>query len=132
MSIARSGRYTANVAIVAAPTFLKLETVTSPIVATLLILVPRTVQAGYTANNALVKAELFPASIRATGVGVPYAFAVSIFGGSAEYVALWFKQAGMESSFYWYATGVIACTLLVCWFMRDTKVGSLIDAELKG
>lgn len=30
------------------------------------------------------------------------------------------------------ATGVIACTLLVCWFMRDTKAGSLIDAELKG
>lgn len=87
---------------------------------------------GYTSINALVKAELFPASIRATGVGVPYAFAVSIFGGSAEYVALWFKQAGMESSFYWYATGVIACTLLVCWFMRDTKAGSLIDAELKG
>jgi MFS transporter, MHS family, alpha-ketoglutarate permease len=86
---------------------------------------------GYTSINALVKAELFPASIRATGVGVPYAFAVSVFGGSAEYVALWFKQAGMESSFYWYATCVIACTLVVCWFMRDTKAGSLIDAELK-
>jgi MHS family alpha-ketoglutarate permease-like MFS transporter len=84
---------------------------------------------GYTSINALVKAELFPSSIRATGVGVPYALAVSIFGGSSEYIALWFKQAGMESSFYWYATGVIACTLLVCWFMRDTKAGSIIDAE---
>lgn len=43
---------------------------------------------GYTSINALVKAELFPASIRATGVGVPYAFAVSVFGGTAEYLAL--------------------------------------------
>ncbi|GLR25171.1 MFS transporter [Limnobacter litoralis] len=84
---------------------------------------------GYTSINALVKAELFPASIRATGVGVPYAFAVSIFGGSAEYVALWFKKAGHQSGFYWYATAVIACTLLVCWFMRDTRSRSLLDAD---
>jgi MHS family alpha-ketoglutarate permease-like MFS transporter len=84
---------------------------------------------GYTSINAVVKAELFPASIRATGVGVPYAIAVSVFGGSAEYVALWFKQAGMESGFYWYATAVIACSLLVYLLMRDTRRHSRIDAE---
>ncbi|KJV27091.1 alpha-ketoglutarate permease [Aquitalea magnusonii] len=86
---------------------------------------------GYTSINALVKAELFPASIRATGVGVPYAFAVSVFGGTAEYLALWFKSIQLESGFYWYTTAVIACTLLVCWFMRDTRKGSLIDAEAR-
>ena len=86
---------------------------------------------GYTSINALVKAELFPATIRATGVGVPYAFAVSVFGGTAEYLALWFKSAGIESGFYWYATGVIACTLAVCWFMRDTAANSRIDAEAR-
>lgn len=84
---------------------------------------------GYTSINAVVKAELFPAAIRATGVGVPYALAVSVFGGTAEYVALWFKQAGLESGFYWYATAVIACTLIVCWCMRDTRSTSRIDAE---
>jgi MHS family alpha-ketoglutarate permease-like MFS transporter len=77
----------------------------------------------------VVKTELFPAAIRATGVGVPYAFAVSMFGGTAEYIALWFKQSGAESGFYWYATGVITCTLMVCWFMRDTRQESQIDAE---
>ena len=86
---------------------------------------------GYTSINAVVKAELFPAAIRTTGVGVPYAFAVSVFGGSAEYIALWFKQAGNESGFYWYATAVIACTLLVYVFMRDTKKTSHIDAEAR-
>lgn len=84
---------------------------------------------GYTSINALVKAELFPASIRATGVGVPYAFAVSVFGGTAEYLALWFKSINLESGFYWYATAVIGCTLAVCWFMRDFSAQSKIDVE---
>jgi MHS family alpha-ketoglutarate permease-like MFS transporter len=87
---------------------------------------------GYTSINALVKAELFPASIRATGVGVPYAFAVSVFGGTAEYLALWFKSISLESGFYWYTTAVIACTLVVCFFMRDTGALSRIDAEARG
>lgn len=84
---------------------------------------------GYTSINAVVKAELFPAAIRTTGVGVPYAFAVSVFGGTAEYVALWFKTSGNESGFYWYASAVIACTLIVYLTMRDTKKTSHIDAE---
>lgn len=87
---------------------------------------------GYTSINAVVKAELFPAAIRTTGVGVPYAVAVSLFGGTAEYIALWFKQAGMESGFYWYASGVIACSLLVNLLMRDTRKTSHIDAEAHG
>jgi MHS family alpha-ketoglutarate permease-like MFS transporter len=86
---------------------------------------------GYTSINAVVKAELFPAAIRATGVGLPYAIAVSVFGGSAEYFALWFKSIGRESGFYWYATTVIACTLLVVVFMRDTGRESAIERELK-
>ena len=86
---------------------------------------------GYTAINAIVKAELFPAAIRATGVGLPYAIAVSVFGGSAEYVALEFKQAGMEEGFYWYASAVIAASLLVVAFMRDTRTDSAIDRDLR-
>jgi len=85
---------------------------------------------GYTSINAVVKAELFPAAIRATGVGLPYAIAVSLFGGSAEYLAFWFKSIGRESGFYWYATAVIACTLVVVLFMRDTQKDSAIDKDL--
>jgi MHS family alpha-ketoglutarate permease-like MFS transporter len=83
----------------------------------------------YTSINALVKAELFPAAVRVTGVAVPYALAVSVFGGSAEYVALWFKNAGHESGFYWYATAVIFVSLLVYLRMADTKAMSRIDAD---
>jgi len=75
----------------------------------------------------VVKAELFPVEIRALGVGLPYALAVALFGGSAEAVALWFKQIGHESYFYWYVTACIACSLLVYIFMRDTKRTSLIE-----
>jgi MHS family alpha-ketoglutarate permease-like MFS transporter len=83
----------------------------------------------YTSINAVVKAELFPAAVRVTGVAVPYALAVSVFGGSAEYVALWFKNAGHESGFYWYATAVIFVSLLVYLRMADTKRMSRIDAD---
>jgi len=103
---------------------------TGPWEAFFLIAAAWLIVSGYTAINAVVKAELFPAAIRATGVGLPYAIAVSVFGGSAEYVALWFKSLGLESGFYWYATGVIACTLAVVLCMRDTRAHSQIDRDL--
>jgi MHS family alpha-ketoglutarate permease-like MFS transporter len=84
---------------------------------------------GYTAINAVVKAELFPVEIRALGVGLPYALTVAIFGGTAEYVALWFKEIGRESGFYWYVTACIGCSLLVYLAMPDTRTHSLIDRD---
>ncbi|WP_300664771.1 MFS transporter [Fluviicola sp.] len=86
---------------------------------------------GYTSINAIVKAELFPAEVRALGVGLPYALTVALFGGTAEYVALWFKEAGYESYFYWYITGCIAVSLLVYLTMKDTKKTSQINQDLK-
>lgn len=86
---------------------------------------------GYTSINAIVKAELFPAEVRALGVGLPYALTVAIFGGTAEYVALWFKESQHESYFYWYITGCIAISLLVYLTMKDTKKTSQINRDLK-
>jgi MHS family alpha-ketoglutarate permease-like MFS transporter len=81
----------------------------------------------YTAINAVVKAELFPTSVRALGVGLPYALTVAVFGGTAEYVALWLKQAGRETDFYWYVSGCIAVSLIVYVTMRDTRDDSAIN-----
>ncbi|MGD9539947.1 MFS transporter [Methylocystis sp.] len=83
----------------------------------------------YTSINAVVKAELFPAAIRVTGVALPYAATVSVFGGSAEYVALWFKAHGHESWFYYYASGAIFISLAVYATMPDTKKNSRIARE---
>jgi MHS family alpha-ketoglutarate permease-like MFS transporter len=94
-----------------------------------LIMLALLIVSNYTAINAVVKAELFPAHIRALGVGFPYAIAVSIFGGSAEYIALLFKQKGHEDWFYWYVTGCIVISLIVYVTMIDTQKHSKIEEE---
>ncbi|GAB3337968.1 MFS transporter [Marilutibacter aestuarii] len=94
-----------------------------------LILAALAIVSGYTSINAVVKAELFPVEVRALGVGLPYALTVCLFGGTAEYVALWFKQAGMEQGFYWYVTACIAVSLLVYIAMPDTRATSRIDRD---
>ena len=104
-----------------------LHHVQTPFGAFLLIMLALAIVSGYTSINAVVKAELFPVEIRTLGVGLPYATTVSIFGGTAEYVALWFKNINMESGFYWYVTACIACSLLVYLSMKDTKKYSKID-----
>ncbi|MCF0049608.1 MFS transporter [Dyadobacter sp. LJ53] len=82
---------------------------------------------GYTSINAVVKAELFPVEVRALGVGLPYSITVAIFGGTAEYLALWAKNLGHESYYYWYVTACIFISLIIYFKMRDTKHTSLID-----
>lgn len=96
-------------------------------VAFALIMTALIIISGYTSINAVVKAELFPANIRALGVGFPYGVAVSIFGGTAEQVALSFKKGGHEQWFYWYVTGCILVSLIVYMLMRDTKKYSKIS-----
>lgn len=76
---------------------------------------------GYTAINAVVKAELFPTEIRALGVALPYAVTVALFGGTAEYIALWAKNAGHEAWFFWYVTVCVAMSLVVYTAMPETQ-----------
>jgi MHS family alpha-ketoglutarate permease-like MFS transporter len=95
----------------------------------LLMMAALLIVSGYTSINAVVKAELFPARIRALGVGFPYSVTVALFGGTAEYFALWFKNAGNEAGYYWYTSGCIFISLLVYVFMKDTKKNSLIERD---
>ncbi|WP_336971496.1 MFS transporter [Sphingobium aromaticiconvertens] len=108
------------------PIFVALETVDNPIIAGLLVMIGLVIVTGYTSINAVVKAELFPAHIRALGVALPYALANTLFGGTAELVALWFKQAGMEQAFYIYVSVMIGISLIVYVRMRDTAKHSRI------
>jgi len=87
------------------------------------------VQAGYTAINGVVKAELYPAHVRTLGVALPYALANASFGGTAEYVALWFKSQGIESGFYIYASALMAIGFLVVVTMPDTRHHSRIQED---
>jgi MHS family alpha-ketoglutarate permease-like MFS transporter len=108
------------------PIFTTLEGVHDPWLAFALVLALLVIVTGYTSINAVVKAELFPAHIRALGVALPYALANTIFGGTAEYVALWCKDHGIERAFYWYVAAMIGLSLITYLTMRDTSKHSLI------
>jgi len=113
------------------PILSRLQTVQSAGEAFWLVMLALVVLSGYTAINAVVKAELFPVEVRALGVGLPYALAVAVFGGTAESIALWFRQTGFERGFYWYVTACIAGSLLVYVLMPDTRRHSKIDQDGK-
>lgn len=94
------------------PLLMTLKTTTSPVLAFVLITLALAIVSFYTSISGLVKAEMFPVQVRALGVGLAYAVANAIFGGSAEFVALSFKNAGIENTFYWYVTVMMAVAFL--------------------
>jgi len=94
------------------PILMTLKTTTNPFMAFLLITLALAIVSFYTSISGLVKAEMFPPQVRALGVGLAYAVANAVFGGSAEYVALNLKSMGMENNFYWYVTVMMAIAFL--------------------
>jgi MHS family alpha-ketoglutarate permease-like MFS transporter len=111
------------------PIFATLAVTRDPLIAGLLVMAGLIIVTGYTSINAVVKAELFPAHIRALGVALPYALANTLFGGTAEFVALYFKQAGIEQAFYIYVTVMIGISLIIYIRMRDTQRHSQIRED---
>ncbi len=75
----------------------------------------------YTSVSGIVKAEMFPASVRAMGVGLSYAIANALFGGSAEAVALEFKKIGYESIFHFYIAGMMIIAFIAILLMPDAR-----------
>jgi MHS family alpha-ketoglutarate permease-like MFS transporter len=95
------------------PILTALRTVRNPVFAFVLIAVSMAIVSLYTSVSGIVKAEMFPIEVRALGVGLAYAVANAMFGGSAEYVALGLKSLGHETHFYWYVTVMMALAFLV-------------------
>lgn len=84
---------------------------------------------GYTSINALVKAELFPSHVRALGVGIGYALANSIFGGTAPLIYEAAKKSGHVPWFIAYVTITIAISLFVYIFFLHNKSETYLDRE---
>ncbi|NDZ15176.1 alpha-ketoglutarate permease [Variovorax sp. WS11] len=97
------------------PILTALQHVTNPVAAFALIILALAIVSFYTSISGIVKAEMFPPEVRALGVGLAYAVANAIFGGSAEYVALGLKAMGHESAFFWYVTAMMAIAFVVSW-----------------
>jgi MHS family dicarboxylic acid transporter PcaT-like MFS transporter len=109
------------------PILTALQSVTSPMVAFLLITVALAIVSLYTSISGVVKAEMFPPEVRALGVGLAYAVANAIFGGSAEYVALGLKSLGHETAFYWYVTAMMVIAFVVS--LRLPREGSYLHHD---
>ncbi|MGW5647682.1 MFS transporter [Saccharopolyspora sp. NPDC003752] len=65
--------------------------------------------------------ELFPTSVRATGVGLPYSIAVALFGGTAPYLNTWLTGIGYHSAFLGYLVAMCALTVVCLWRMPETR-----------
>lgn len=85
------------------------------------------IAAFYTPVTGVLKADLYPATVRALGVGLPYAIGNALCGGTAEYVALMLRGAGVESVFYYYVAAMSAITLLAAVLMPDLRKHGYLD-----
>ena len=113
--------FTALGALAAVPLLVALGNVSNPYMAFFLVLIALAIASFYTSISGVVKAELFPTQVRALGVGLTYAVANALFGGTAEYVALWLKSSGQEQWFAWYVAGMVAIGLAASLIMPDTR-----------
>lgn len=105
----------------AVPILMALERTTSALPAFLLVAAALTILSFYTSVSGLFKAELFPAHVRALGVGLAHAVAAAVFGGTAEWAGLWFKQAGLEVGFYWYVAAISGAALVTALIMKEPR-----------
>ncbi|MGJ3647026.1 MFS transporter [Sphingomonas sp. GlSt437] len=115
--------------LVSVPVFTALAATHSASAALAIALVPLLLLSAYTSISGLVKAELFPPEVRTLGVALPYAVGNTLLGGTTEYVALWFKNAGAESGFYWYVTAIIGVATIGFMLLPETKRTSLIAED---
>ena len=121
--------YSVLLMLVTVPVFTALGSASNPVRAFALIMVALLCVSFYTSISGLIKAELFPMHVRAIGVGLSYALANALFGGTAEYMALWFKSIGHESTFFWYVVGMAGVALIAVLVMPDTRSRGYLTAD---
>lgn len=119
--------FTIGIVVLVVPLLRLIGSATSLLTAGLLILVAMVVLSFYTSVAGIVKAEMFPAHVRGLGVGFTYAIGNSLFGGSAEYVALGMKKAGIAGLFPWYVVLMGLVGLVAVLFMRDNRQHSTLE-----
>ncbi|HEY3682461.1 MAG TPA: MFS transporter [Streptosporangiaceae bacterium] len=76
---------------------------------------------GYSANCAVIMAEQFPAEVRTTGIALPYALAVAIFGGTAPYITTWLQSGGHGGLVWMYVALAALIGVVVYLTMPETK-----------
>ncbi|MNM30847.1 Alpha-ketoglutarate permease [compost metagenome] len=113
------------------PLLTAIKAVHDPYSAFALVVAGLLIAAFYTPVTGVLKADFYPASVRALGVGLPYAVGAAMFGGSAEYVALTFRSLGLEQYFYVYVAVIGAITLVSSLLMPDLRKHGYLDGDGK-
>ncbi|MGI8716575.1 MAG: MFS transporter [Lapillicoccus sp.] len=80
-----------------------------------------TLLTGYSANCAVIMSEQFPPEVRATGIGLPYALAVALFGGTAPYITTWMAASGYRGQTWVYVAVAALIGCIVYARMPETK-----------
>lgn len=107
-----------------------LPQLSNPFLAFLMLVGGFVILTGYTSINAVVKAELFPTHVRALGLGLGYAVANSMFGGTAPLLYSSAVTTGQSPWFIGYATVIIAASLVVyVLFLRNHGANWLDDED---
>jgi len=110
------------------PIFLSLNHIQqNPYIAFIIIILAFGIISFYTSIAGIVKSEMFPVEVRALGVGLSYAIANAVFGGSAEFVALNLKNIGSEHTFYIYIT--IMLIIAFCVSLRIPKKATYLHDD---
>jgi len=113
------------------PLLTAIKSVHSPLGAFALVVGGLLIAAFYTPVTGVLKADFYPPTVRALGVGLPYAVGAAMFGGSAEYVALTFRSLGVEEYFYLYVAAIGAITLVSALLMPDLRQHGYLDGDGK-
>ena len=121
--------FTGLATVLVVPILYGLQSVSSPVAAFALVLLGLLISAFYTPIAGLVKAELFPSTVRALGVGLPYAISNAMFGGTAEYVALLLRSNGLETSFFYYVAGFAAIGFVASVLMPNLSRHGYLDGD---
>lgn len=111
------------------PILAGIQRVSSPYSAFALVVAGLLIASFYTPVSGLVKADLYPPAIRALGVGFPYAIANAIFGGTAEYTALWLRSSGVESAFFVYVAALAVMGFIAACLMPDLSRHGYLDGD---
>lgn len=113
------------------PIMSTLAGVKDPFIAFWLMLAGLMIVINYTSISAIVKAELFPASVRALGVGLGYAVANSLFGGTVPFIGEWLSSAGHKEWLFTYVTITIVISLVVyIFFLPSRRQETHLDRDL--
>jgi len=111
------------------PILMALKSVSSPYSAFALVMAGLIIAAFYTPVTGVLKADLYPATVRAIGVGLPYAIGNALFGGTAEYVALSLRSVGVETYFFFYVAIMALVTFVASVMMPDLRWHGYLDGD---